>query len=122
MRQDFRHWKRRLPSAGVSDNGAMTTLFYAQFLFLDCNDAAAARKVYSRALEKWPSLMYLWEGALHFEEHCLEEGRTGGFQSYPRLLHLWVTESCLHVTSPIHLLPIPVNVDASCCVPVSSNP
>lgn len=52
-------------------------MFYARFLFLDCGDAPAARKVYARALEKWPGLLSLWEGALHFEEHCPGEGRTG---------------------------------------------
>jgi len=71
----------------------MTAMFYAQFLFLDCNDAAAARKVYDKALRKWPSLRYLWEGALHFEEHCLEEGRTGGSQSYHQ--KRLVVEFCL---------------------------
>ena len=52
-------------------------MFYARFLFLDCGDAPAARTVYTRALEKWPSLRSLWDGALHFEEHCLADGRTG---------------------------------------------
>ena len=52
-------------------------MFYATFLFLDCQRASTARALYQRVLKRWNSLLYLWEAALHFEEHCFEDGREG---------------------------------------------
>lgn len=57
--------------------GPMIAMFYANFLFLDCNQPEKARALYKRVLKHWHNLRFLWEAALHFEEHCLEEGRVG---------------------------------------------
>ena len=63
--------------AGTSDTGPLLAMFYAHFLHLDCEDAAGARGIYERALQRWAGLRYLWEGAIHFEEHCLGPQRAG---------------------------------------------
>ena len=71
--------------AGTSDSGPLLAMFYAHFLHLDCEDATAARGIYDRALQRWAGLRYLWEGAIHFEEHCLGPQRTGARAIRPSL-------------------------------------
>ena len=55
----------------------MLAMFYGTFLYLDCEEPVKARSLYQRVLKKWSNLTFLWEAALHFEEHCLEKGQTG---------------------------------------------
>lgn len=62
---------------GAADTGASLSIMYARFLFVDCQDSAAARSVLEKALTDHPSLRYLWEAAIHFEEYCLERGQNG---------------------------------------------
>lgn len=69
--------------SNFADAKASLSLFYAQFLFLDCHLSPAARDVLKEALEKSPSLRYLWEAAIHLEEYCLESGQTGLTILYP---------------------------------------
>ena len=63
--------------AGNSNTGGITAVFYAEFLVVHCKDASAARQIYDRALRRWKGLLYLWEGAIHLEEHLLEADREG---------------------------------------------
>lgn len=52
-------------------------MFYANFLHIDCKQTSKARALYQRVLQKWSTLRYLWEAALHFEEHSQEDGFAG---------------------------------------------
>lgn len=62
---------------GDSTTGATLAIFYADFLAVHCKDAPAARQVYDQALKRWKGLRYLWEGAIHLEEHLLGADREG---------------------------------------------
>ena len=65
----------------AGEDKAILAVFYGRFLFADCQLPDQARVVFEKALTKHASLRFVWEAAIHFEEHCFDFKRTGTVQS-----------------------------------------